>query len=359
MKAIVPCAKQKENLFPFIDSRPTGLMPLAGRNIVRRLVSQLRDAGVEEVILVSNYMIGEYREVFGSRDDVRVVEQEETSGVGDAVLVPEVDDNFLVVNGDVYISEGNIDRLADRLRAGEQAVLGAPSSHAEKFGVLSIHDDTVTAVNEKPENPENNLVNTGIYALQNSFLRRLEDEEGNLVEALRRTAKEEDLRIELVEGTWRDIGSPEKLMDAGTQARRNLEPKVSDQADIHRTAHVSPDARVEAGAEIRPGAAVLGHSYVGEESVVGANSVVKDSSVHTGSQVIDADVRESAVWEDVVVDPNTSVQRSILAEESVVRSGTSIRQSFIGPRSHVDVNNSIRGVKFVPDARTDLSEISK
>ena len=63
--------------------------------------------------------------------------------------------------------------------------------------------------------------------------------------------------------------------------------------------------------------------------------------------------------EENIIDPYVAVERSILGEESDTKSGTVIRESFIGGRSYIDMNNSIRGIKFVPDARTDLSEISK
>jgi len=61
----------------------------------------------------------------------------------------------------------------------------------------------------------------------------------------------------------------------------------------------------------------------------------------------------------VVVDPHSNLERSVIAEEVEIKSGTVIRDSFIGARSFVEMNNSIRGTKFVPDARTDLGEISK
>ena len=59
------------------------------------------------------------------------------------------------------------------------------------------------------------------------------------------------------------------------------------------------------------------------------------------------------------MDSFVAVENTVLAEEVDIKPGTVIRECLIGARSFIDMNNSIRGTKFVPDARTDLGEISK
>jgi len=43
------------------------------------------------------------------------------------------------------------------------------SSTPEKYGVLETEDNQILKIHEKPENPESNLVNTGLYVVQPEF----------------------------------------------------------------------------------------------------------------------------------------------------------------------------------------------
>jgi len=40
MKAVIPCAVKEESLFPLTESKPTGLLPVAGKPIVKQLVKR-------------------------------------------------------------------------------------------------------------------------------------------------------------------------------------------------------------------------------------------------------------------------------------------------------------------------------
>jgi len=93
--------------------------------------------------------------------------------------------------------------------------------------------------------------------------------------------------------------------------------------------------------------------------MIGPNTTLRDSTIGSDSQVRSADIDSSVILEKNIVDSFTSIENCVIAEESDTKSNTVIRESFVGPRSFIEMDNSIYGVKFVPDARTDLGEISK
>lgn len=367
MKAIIPCALKEEQLFPFSETLPTALMPVMGKPIIEHLIEDLRSVGVEEVYVVANHKEEKLRERFEKDPNVQVVHQEDMDGTGSAVqAVGELEEEFFVVNGDVIVSKRDLENLKKKFRNTdpEVSMLAAGEDKPEKFGVLSITNDEVTSIDEKPEEPDNSLVNTGIYLFRPELyevLDELDEDKSSLVDAVKKMAEREEATFELVEDYWVDIGDPKTLKKADAVKREFeiTETEISDTAEIHENVDIIGNAVVEDEVELKPGTVIEGDVFIGEGSDVEPNTRLKNCTISRGSIVDAESVKSSLVFDDVIFDPGVCVENSIIGEDSDVRSGSVIRESFIGARSYIDMNNSIRNVKFVPDARTDVSEISK
>ncbi|WP_414837799.1 sugar phosphate nucleotidyltransferase [Candidatus Nanosalina sp. VS9-1] len=367
MKAVIPCAVKKDSMFPFSETKPTGLMPVMGKPLTRHIVEDLRAIGVDEFFIVANHMKEDFEEEYAEDDDVQVVVQEELNGTAGALeACGDIEEDFFVVNGDVAVSQRDLENLRKKFEQTDSkaSVLAAGEDNPEKFGVLSITNDQVNSLEEKPENPDNVLVNTGIYAFRPEIMdvvKNLEGEEKALTDAVREFIDEDEATFELIEDYWIDVGGPKKLLKAD-QVKREYEindVEIREGADVHEEASVLGNAIIDEGAVLKPGAVLEGDVYIGENARVGPNAHVKNSSVSANNVVACDSVIDSIVFEDGIMDSGVSVESCIFAEECDLRSGSVIRESFIGARSYIEMNNSIRGVKFVPDARTDLSEISK
>lgn len=367
MKAVIPCAVKKDSMFPFSETKPTGLMHVMGRPLTRHLVESLRSIGVDEVFIVANYRKEDFEEEYSKDDDVKIVEQEELNGTAGALeACPEMEEEFFVVNGDVAVSERDLENLRKKFGQTESkaSVLAAGEDKPEKFGVLSITNDLVEGLEEKPENPDNVLVNTGIYVFDPEIMdviAGLEGEKKYLTDALREFIGEDSATFELVEDYWVDVGEPKKLLKADQVKREHHinSKNISEDAKIYEEASITGNAVVEDGAVLKPGTVLEGDVYIGENSQVGPNTHIKNASISENSIVRPDSVISSIVCEDGILDSGVAVESSVLAEETNLRPGSILREAFIGARSYIEMNNSIRGVKFVPDARTDLSEISK
>ncbi len=360
MKAVIPCAKKEDALFPLIETKPTGMMPVMGKPLVRRLVEDLREAGVEEVFLVTNYREEMFEEEFEDDEDVETVAQEELNGVENAVdECSFIEEDFVVVNGDVAVSGEDLEMLVQthEENSSEVTVLGTEDGSA-KFGYLEEERGELESIVESSEDSEK--VNTGIYVFSPKIFDFLKDSE-ELFEAASSLAEEGLGEVVELERYWADIGSPRDLWRADRLVREHeiQETDIDEDAEIHESAAVTGKAVVEEGAELKPGTVLEGEVYIGEGCVIGPNTVVKDSTVCDGSQVRASEVCNSLLFERNIVDSSTVLEDTVMGEGSDVKSNTTIRESFIGPESYVEMNNSIYGVKFVPDARTDLAEISK
>ncbi|MFB6145435.1 MAG: sugar phosphate nucleotidyltransferase, partial [Candidatus Nanohaloarchaea archaeon] len=329
MKAVIPCAKKEESLFPFIESKPTALMPVAGKPIIKHMIADLQDIGVDDIYIVTNYLEDKFFEEFDEFTNVNLITQEELNGTGGAVEACNfIEDDFLVVNGDVIASKDDIGSLIDKHenKDSDVTVLATEERKPEKFGVFSIENDRITSLEEKPEDPENTLVNTGIYVFTPEIFSKLEEMEGekSLADAVGGMIEEKDGRFEFVSDYWIDIGSPKKLWKADQVKREYLidETDISDDAEVHETAVIDGKARIEKDVEIKPNTVIEGKVFIGEGSVIGPNTTVRDSSINSYSQLRACDLESSVLFEKNVMDPSTFVENCIIGEDSEVKSGS-------------------------------------
>ena len=361
MKAVIPAAKKKENMFPFSESKPTSLMPVKGEPLILQTIEKLKSQGVDEIYVVVNYMEDAFRELFDGRTDVNIVLQENLSGTAQALkTVDFIEDDFIVINGDVVISEKDIRKLIES-HEGDLSLLATDESKAEKFGVLSIQNDEIVSIEEKPENPENSLINSGIYLLRPDIFELLNASDNpSLTEIINENIEAFDARFRLIEDYWIDIGGPKKLLEADRVLReKELVSNISDDAKIAENASIGEKVRIGTSVTIEDGAVIKGPTVIGENSYIGPNTVIESSTIGTNSQIENCHIHSSLLFEENIVDSFNDLENIVLGEECDLKPGSVLKESFIGPRSYIDMNNSIRGVKFVPDARTDLSEISK
>ena len=367
MKAVIPSAVKKESMFPFSEETPTGLLPVMGKPLTRHLVDSLREIGADEIFIVVNHQASEFEEEYSEDDDVNIIVQEELNGTAGALeACGRIEEDFLVVNGDVTVSTEDLESLRRKFvnTDSKASVLAAGDDKPEKFGVLSITNDQIDELEEKPEDPDNVLVNSGIYMFDPEIfelISEMDEGEKSLTDAVKEFIEDEEMTFELISDYWLDIGTPRKLLKADEVKREHeiLETDISEKAEVHEKASIIGNAIIEDGAEVLPGTVIEGEVFIGEDCIVGPNTHVKNSSISNENFVRPDSVIESIVSEGCVLDSGVNVEASILDEETDIRAGSILRESFIGARSYIEMNNSIRGVKFVPDARTDISEISK
>ena len=351
-------------MYPFTETKPTGLIPVAGKPMVMHLIESLQEIGVDDVYIVTNYLEEMYDAKFDEYTNVNTVHQEDLKGTGHALLECDfIDDEFFVLNSDIIVSTEDLRKLKEKHENEESraTILASDESKPEKFGVLSIVNDRVKKIVEKPEEAENSLVNTGIYILGPEIFASIEEADTvDLTEGVMGLL-ENKVRFQIVEDYWYDIGSLKKLWKADRVKRQDLlnETNISDEAEVHESVEIDGTARIKNGARIKANTVLEGDVIIGEDSVIGPNTVIEDSTVCENSQVRAATLEGCLLFENNIVDPHVHLEHTVAAEDVDIKSGTVITESFLGSEAFVEMNNSIRGVKFVPNGRTDLSEISK
>jgi NDP-mannose synthase len=207
-------------LGPYTTVLPKPLLPVGDRAILDVVVHQLRDCGFGEITLAVGYLAHLVRAVMGdgSRHGVSIGYSEETEPlgtVGPLAEIEELDDSFLVMNGDVLTALDYAELMDVHREAGNVLTI---ASHRRvvrtEYGVLHVdsdarHTQRVTGYEEKPEIPY--IVSMGVYVLEPRALDFIE--RGTYLDlpdlVLKLLDAGEPVGAYLYEGYWLDIGRHE------------------------------------------------------------------------------------------------------------------------------------------------------
>lgn len=249
--AVLLAAGRGERLRPLTDTIPKALVTVHGEPLVDYHLRLLRDAGIQDVVLVIGYHGDEVRARVGRGDRfglrVRYVEQDPPRGTGDAVLhaLGSVrSDPFLVAYSDVYWGpEPTIypELLADpypKLAAGQVAdasPFGRVEALREGPGLWLIR------LREKDGSRTAGLVNAGAYLLPHRVGELLAQlplsirGEVELTDALTRYVAEGGrIRVYLAQ-QWSDLGTLERLTEANRPLPGTPDESGADTAEVPPT----------------------------------------------------------------------------------------------------------------------------
>jgi mannose-1-phosphate guanylyltransferase len=330
------------------------MLPIVEQPMIERVISHLADHGIDEAVLSLGYRPDAFINAYPDSTIAGVqlsyaVEPTplDTAGaIRFAADHAQIDDTFVVVNGDVLTDADLSALVAFHRQRGAEATIGlTPVDDPSAFGVVPIDGNgRVEAFIEKPPRDEapTNLINAGSYVFEPSVLGRIP--KGRRVSIERETfpalVEAGTLFAQGSDAYWLDTGTP----DAYLRAHRDLllggrsgppspgaelDPLLGSGVWRIGTVDVQSDKVARSlfgrGASVAPGAVV-------EESVIGAGAVIEEGASVIGSVLLPkARVASRATVEGSVIGPGAIVgQRcvihglSVIGADAVTASGTVI-----------------------------------
>ncbi|HET8529105.1 MAG TPA: nucleotidyltransferase family protein [Gaiellaceae bacterium] len=235
MKALILAAGYATRLKPLTDDRPKQLLPVGGRPIVDWILEKIREAGVDDVHLVTNArfapMFADWSAQTGVEihDDGTTTNETRLGAIGDMQFV-DLDDDLLVIAGDNLFDFSLADFVAywrDRQPASAVAVYDVGAKElARLYGVVAVDgDDRIVDFVEKPADPPSTLAATATYLYPRAHARLVDtylaegnapDQPGNFVAWLQRR---EPVYAYRFAGGWYDIGDHGQLLEADNRLR--------------------------------------------------------------------------------------------------------------------------------------------
>jgi len=229
MRAIVLAGGQGRRLRPYTVVLPKPLMPLGEKPILQIVVEQLRSNGFDHLTFAVGYLAELIEAYFGdgSRFGVSIDYSREDKPLGTAGpigLVDNIDDDFLVMNGDILTNLNYAAFMQAHKQSGAICTVASFQKAVPiSLGVLELDDQRrVTGYIEKPT--LHYPVSTGIYCFRPDVFSHITPNEYCDLPDLIRKFIAEDERVQTwpLEGFWLDIGRPEdyeKAMEEYAEGR--------------------------------------------------------------------------------------------------------------------------------------------
>jgi len=220
MQAIVVAGGRGIRLDPLTRVLPKPLLPVGDEPIAAILLRQLRQAGVDEVIMCLGHLGDLIKAYFqdGGRFGLSIRYMQETAPLGTAgplAGIIDLAEDFLVVNGDEFTTldfqamfQYHIAHHADMTIAVQKKEL------VSAFGVLEVKKGRIVAYREKPK--FDYWASMGIYVLNRRVVDFLQTGRRSDIPELVQTLLLHDARIlsYYSQDMWLDIGTRDDLEKA-------------------------------------------------------------------------------------------------------------------------------------------------
>jgi NDP-sugar pyrophosphorylase family protein len=220
-RAVVLAGGAGTRLRPYTVVLPKPLMPIGEYPILEVIIRQLVRHGFTHVTLAVNHQANILKAFFedGKRWDLDIdysLEREPRSTIAPLALIPDLPENFLLMNGDV-LTDFDLSGFLARHVGSERlfTIAAARRWQIIDYGVLEIDPARrLTGFSEKPQTEY--LVSMGIYAVNRKILQFVPPDSKYGFDDLMKDllAKAEPVDVEPYEGYWLDIGRPDDYMRA-------------------------------------------------------------------------------------------------------------------------------------------------
>ena len=352
MKAVLLAAGAGERLMPITATRPKHLIKVAGKPILQFCLEAVKKAGIDGAIVITHFKGEAIRDYFGDGSKLGLkltyLEQEKLLGTGNAAEIaePYINNNFVLVYGDLLFSQNTIVDVLNKFRHGNgtSAMAVVPVDHPENYGVVKIDADCrVKGLVEKPGfgKASSNLVNAGIYVFSKEIfegIRRTKVSirgEWELTDAITAFVEEGKTvyAAELRKGDWLDVGRPWDLLDANRWALERINHQVL--GIVEQGAHLIGSVSVSKTARIRSGAYIEGPAFIDEEADIGPNCYIRAGTslgkkVRVGNAV---EIKNSLIMDGTHIGHLSYVGDSVIGEKCNLGAGTIIANLRFDDRS--------------------------
>lgn len=345
MKAVILSAGRGKRLNPITSSRPKPLIPICGKPLLEHTILGLKEAGIDEILLVVGYKQEQIRDYFGNGDkfDIKIeyAIQEENLGTAHAAALAKnfinKSTSFLLMYGDILVDQEIFREIIRITKAKKNNGLIAliEVNNPQQYGIISLNSNGfVREIVEKPP-PSlkmGNLANAGIYILNplifeaielTSKSSRNEFELTDSIEILINKLNFDIFGYNIKNHFWSDIGLPWQLLDANQFLLDKIESKI--RGTIEENVNISGNVHVGEGSTIRAGTTLKGPSYIGKNTTIGPNAYIRpytfiEDNCHVGL----SEIKNSMIFSNTAIPHFNYVGDSIICENVNLAAGSKI-----------------------------------
>jgi len=360
MKGVLLTAGEGTRMRPLTLTRPKTMLQVGGKPILQYNLEALRDAGIRDIIMVVGYKKEAIENYFGNGSSFGVnidyITQEKRLGTAHAINSVHniIDDEFIVLNGDIIVDPELIVDLITKYKSEEASsiLMLTEVEDPSSFGVVEIENGIIKNIVEKPAPGEapSNLINAGIYLFDKTIF-----------DAIGKTGKSkrgeyeitDSLKIQMGENKivrglksdhkWIDVGRPWELLNVNEHFISEMEEDI--QGEIEEGVTIHGKVVLGKNSIIRSGTYILGPVFIGEGCDIGPNSYLRKytylgNNVNVGNAV---EIKNSIIMDRTNVNHLSYVGDSVIGANCNVAAGTNIANLRFDNKN---VKMKIKGEKF-------------
>ena len=332
-RAVILAAGEGSRMRPLTYNRPKVMLPVAGKPILEHLIVAMRQAGINEFVLVVGFHDEQIRDHFtdGSKWDISIRYSRQAKQLGTADAVHTVQDfaqgNFIVANGDICIDQKDVKTLVEQPCTAMSVIeLGDVSG----LGVVETNNDSVIRIHEKSPDPPSHLANAGMYVFTQNIFTEINQTpmsvrgEYELTDSIQLLIDNGERVAFSRITTWVDLSYPWHLLNANE--------KIMPHMELHNYGEVEPNVVMKGqvgvgkGTIIRSGSYIVGPVIIGQNCDIGPNCYIRPCTTigdncHIGAAV---EVKNSIVMSGTKIPHLSYVGDSIIGENCNLGAGTKI-----------------------------------
>lgn len=207
MKAMILSSGKGERMLPLTKDIPKAMLKVGNVTLLEDKIIKLAEAGIKDIIINTGYL-GEYIKDHvgnGSKFGINIIISDEGElPIGTANGIRKVldifkNEPFIIINADIWSNYLLID-LKNKLHNSESL------AHLVLVPKPNYLDGDFNLNTDKKIVKGTSYVYTGIGVYQPKLFNKYSDEDLGVI-----LHKEENIKVEIYEGLWHDIGTPGRL----------------------------------------------------------------------------------------------------------------------------------------------------
>lgn len=233
MKGVILSGGKGTRLYPLTKVINKSILPVYDKPLIYYPIMTLRNADIKKILIISGPgHAGQFLDLLGSGRELGVDLtydiQEEAKGIAHGLAVAEdfADNSPIVLISGDNIFEENLKRAVDDFEKqlkekgkGAKLILKQVPD-PERSGVIEFKGDKIVGIEEKPQKPKSNWIQTGFYLYDNrvfDVIRGLQPSdrgEYEITDVNKWYLKEGTLTYYKTTGEWIDAGTFDSLLAA-------------------------------------------------------------------------------------------------------------------------------------------------
>ena len=354
MKAIVLAAGRGKNLNPLTEARPKPMISICGKPVLEYIVRGLVDTGNRDILMVVGHHGNSLKKYFerGERfgANIQYIEQEQQTGIGDAVLLAKEKvmpgERFFLVYSDILFESNIFSKTLEtfNLKLAPVASITLTPKINPYYGNVSINEHIgITRIADNlDEDQAGSYVLAGVFIFDYSLFDCLKKTNGDMRAAFEEIVQQQGLFGSIFEDEWIDLGYPWNVLDANHFLMKSYhDAKIAGSVKFDGNVTINGPVQIEDDVVIGGGTIIQGPCYIGRGSYVGNNVLIRKNTSIGAESVIGfgVELRNCVLFDKVKVGRLSFIGDSVIGGSVEIGSGImTVNNLMTGETVKVNIN---------------------